>query len=505
MLAFALAHAKRYGLRRVIMVIPYLSIIEQTAAIYRSIFEPHFGPDYVLEHHSLAGGGREKHASDNEGFPTSEEATERRRRLLSENWDAPLIITTSVQVLESLFSNRPSACRKLHRLGRSVILFDEVQTVPTMLAVPILAALSHLSQTYGSSVVFSTATQPAFNHLHEAVRKHCPKGWQPDPIVPEPAKLFAPMIRVTTTWHDPDRAIPWSTLAVRLRDNPQTLCVLNLKRHAQALWETMQGEDVFHLSTNLCPGHRRHVLDEVRARLKDKRPVHLIATQCIEAGVDVDFPLVWRAYGPLDAIIQAAGRCNREGKLEVLGQAHVFTPEDEGFPPGGYQQAAQITRMLLKRLGADGMRLDDPGFITAYYRELYDIAKPDLSKKTRQIEDFIKAGAFPEIAQEFRLIEQDTINIVVPYANCLETFRQLREVADSEGLTGEWVKRARALTVSLFRPKNDDPVWDSLLPVRSSRQGGRKTSEDWYIALKPEHYHPVLGYQPPKSLNLWIG
>jgi len=505
MLAFALAHAQQHGLRRVVMVIPYLSIIEQTARIYRSIFQPHFGQDYVLEHHSLAGRGQEESKSDNEGGGSSDETAERRRRLLAENWDAPLIVTTSVQALESLFSNRPSTCRKLHRLGRSVILFDEVQTLPPGLAVPSLAAMSHLAQAYGSSIVFSTATQPAFEHLHKYVLEHSPQGWKPKLIVPEPNKLFDPMRRVDVLWPEPGETLSWPVLAGQLRETPQTLCIVNLKKHAQALWEAMDDDGVFHLSTNLCADHRQDVLDTVRNRLKQSQPVHLVATQCIEAGVDVDFPKVWRAHGPLDAIIQAAGRCNREGRL-AIGQVTIFVPEDEGYPPGAYQQAAQVTAMILKRHGAEGMKLDDPEFITAYYRELYDISRPENSKKTRQIEEYIKAGAFPEIAREYRLIEQDTINIVVPYTPCLGLFQELQDMAGAEGLTGEWIKKARSLSISLFRPKKeDDPIWDSLIPVRSKRQRGRKQLDDWYIAAVPDHYHAVLGYQPPKGLNLWIG
>ncbi len=504
MLAFALAHAQHHGLRRVVIVIPYLSIIEQTSRIYREIFTLHFGADYVLEHHSLAGRGQEGCQSDNEGEAESVEVAERRRRLLAENWDAPLVVTTSVQALESLFSNRPSACRKLHRLGESVILFDEVQTLPPGLAVPSLAALSHLANAYRSSIVFSTATQPAFEHLHEKVKAHCPHGWKPSPIVHDPSRLFGPMQRVKVNWLKPDQPLSWPVLAGLLRESEQTLCIVNLKKHAQALWEAMEDNEVFHLSTNLCAEHRHDVLDRVRNRLKQNQPVRLIATQCIEAGVDVDFPVVWRAHGPLDAIIQAAGRCNREGRL-ANGQVHVFVPEGEGYPPGAYKQAAEVTRHLLLVHGPEGMKLNDPEFITAYYRELYDIGRPENSAKTRQIEAFIKAGAFPEIAREYRLIEQDTINIVVPYTPCLYQFHELQDMADKEGLTADWIKQARPLSVSLFRPKPDDAVWDSLLPVQSKRQRGKKQLEDWYIAAVLEHYHPVLGYQPPKSFNLWIG
>ena len=509
MLAFALAHAQKHELRRVVMVIPYLSIIEQTARIYRDIFLPYFGEDYVLEHHSLAGRGKEQQETDDEGDIESAHAAERRRRLLAENWDAPLIVTTSVQALESLFSNRPSSCRKLHRLARSIILFDEVQTLPPGLAVPTLAALSHLTHTYGSSVVLSTATQPAFEHLHESVKLHTPKGWKPKPIVSEPERLFTPMCRVKVHWPEPSEAMTWIDLAKRLKQSEQSLCIVNLKKHAQALWAEMADEGAFHLSTNLCANHRQDVLDTVRTCLKSKQPVQLIATQCIEAGVDVDFPVVWRALGPLDAIIQAAGRCNREGKLD-MGQTHVFVPDllDDGrlYPTEGYKQATAVTQYLLNLYGRDGMKLDDPAFITAYYRELYDINRPEQSKKTRQIESHINAGAFPEIAQEYRLIDQDTINVVVPYEPCLDLFQELQDLADLEGLNAKWIKQARPLAVSVYRPKkDDDPIWDSLIPVRSKRQQGKRGSDDWFMAAKPEHYHSALGYQPPKSLNLWIG
>jgi len=203
MLAFALAHAVRHSLDRVVVVIPYLTITEQTARVYRDVFAPVFGERFVLEHHSLAGVGREHFQQDNEGVAGEIGHAERRRRLLAENWDAPLIVTTSVQMLESLFSNRPAACRKLHRLQRAVILFDEAQTLPAHLAVPTLAALSHLSAIYRASVVFATATQPAFAHLHAAVRNTRSPGWEPREIVPDPTALFAPMKRVDVAWGSP--------------------------------------------------------------------------------------------------------------------------------------------------------------------------------------------------------------------------------------------------------------------------------------------------------------
>lgn len=485
MLAFALKHAIEKKLRRVVIVLPYLSIIEQTASIYRGIFESHFGRHYVLEHHSLADIGVEKTKSDSEGKSGEQEAAERQRRLLAENWDAPLIVTTSVQMLESLFSNRPSACRKLHRLTRSVILFDEVQTLPANLAVPTLAALSHLAHNYASSVVFSTATQPAFEHLHENVMSHCTTGWQPHRIVSEPQILFTNMKRVHVSWDGPDKSTSWDELADQLKKHSRVLCIVNIKRHAKVVWEKI-GEDAFHLSTNLCPAHRRVVLDTVGKMLLNKQPVRLIATQCIEAGVDVDFPVVYRAYAPLEAIIQAAGRCNREGRQDKLGQVHVFQPlignNENEFPDPSYGQAAQVTKMLFRRHGEDKMCLDNPDFITAYYHELYDISKPEAMNRTQRLLEYVMAGSFPDIAKEYRLIKQDAINVLVPYQTLIEEFDKLCDEGNKIGLTSEWIRRARPLAVSVYRPKPDDTIWDSLITVKIA---GRKDKEqnDWFIYI----------------------
>ena len=503
MLAFALAHAARHHLERIVMVIPYLTITEQTARIYREILSPVFGDEFVLEHHSLAGVGEESFQQDNEGIPGQASHAERRRRLLAENWDAPLVVTTSVQLLESLYSNRPAACRKLHRLQRTVILFDEVQTLPANLAVPTLAVLSHLSADYNATVVFATATQPAFAHLDADVRKTRSPGWQPREIVPDTAALFEPMKRVNVEWGSPDTPLPWETLVGILAKSLQALCIVNLKRHAKTLWEKLDDPNTLHLSTNLCAAHRQDVLKEVHRRLASDLPVRLIATQCVEAGVDVDFPIVMRAWGPLDAIIQAAGRCNREGRRVELGRLHVFLPEDDKYPPGGYEQAAQIAKMLFRRHGETGMKLDDPEFITAYYRELYDLAGTATARESVEIMNAITSGSFPDVARLYRLIRQDAINVLVPYVPQLALFEALRAEADRTGLTVGWTRRARLLSVSVYRPKDDDPIWDALLPVPVSGWRQREQN-DWFIYAVPEHYHSQLGLVPPGTLNTWI-
>jgi CRISPR-associated endonuclease/helicase Cas3 len=497
MLAFALQHALANNLERVILVVPYLSIIEQTAKVYRDIFVD-FDDDFILEHHSMAGLGAEKTQTDAEGDEEQERQI-KRQRLLSENWDAPIVITTSVQFLESLFSNRPSGCRKIHRIANAIILFDEVQTLPTQLAIPSLAAVSHIATHWHSSVVFSTATQPAFNHLHKDVTEHCTGGWEPKEIVINHAVMMNKLRRVNFNWL-PDK-LNWQDLADTLSQHRQVLCIVNLKRHAQELWQALEGaENLFHLSTNLCPLHRQSVLAEVRQRLQNGLPCRLIATQCIEAGVDVDFPVVYRAFAPLDAIIQAAGRCNREGRLGK-GQTFIFTPDCEGrlYPDGIYQQAANVAESLKIELG-EQFDLYNPKVIEQYYRRLYTVAAPE--QLAKDLYQAIEELSFPRVAQQFRLIKNDMINIVVSYDEQL--FNELQTLADQKGLTAQWIKQARGLSIGLYRPKDDDVVWDSLLPVQQFKQARYSKQEDWFIVANKGDYDETLGYKKPESLNCWL-
>lgn len=496
MLRFALQHAIQHKLERIILVVPYLSIIEQTADIYRRLFAG-FEEDLILEHHSMTGLGEEQNQCDADGQDDRQRLI-KRQRLLAENWDAPIIITTSVQFLESLFSNRPSACRKIHRLAHAVILFDEVQTLPTSLAIPTLAALSHIANQWHSSVVFATATQPAFNHLHSSVMEHCRNGWQPREIVADSAAMMQQTRRVEFTWlaEKPD----WAQLAERIEQHEQILCIVNLKSHAHELWQHLaDANDCFHLSTNQCPLHRQNVLQQVRQRLADGRSCRLIATQCIEAGVDIDFPVVYRALAPLDAIIQAAGRCNREGRQQT-GQTVVFTPNtDKLYPDHGYRQAALVTESLKQELG-DRFDLYDPATIQRYYRRLYAVADP--AQQAPALYQAIRELNFAETARHYRLIHNDSINILTPYDP--ERFAELKALAEHEGLTRAWIKQARSLSISLFRPKPEDAVWDSLLPVQSFKNGRTQPGEDWFIVANPGDYDDILGYRKPDTLNCWI-
>jgi CRISPR-associated endonuclease/helicase Cas3 len=511
MLKFALDHAAHNNLKRIIIAVPFLSIIEQTANIYRTIFKS-FPENYVLEHHSMAGLGCEEAKND------AEADAERERRLLSENWDSPIILTTNVQLLESLFSNRPSTCRKLHNLMESVIIFDEAQTLPQAFAVPTLAALSHLSNAYRTTVLFATATQPAFDTLDHAVSKKVSAGWRPHEAVPNHANLYQTLRRFEVCWPVDGVIKAWPELADEIREGEQVLCVVNLKSHAQALLDELKNEQsMFHLSTNLCALHRRTVLNVVRKRLADGHQCHLISTQCIEAGVDVDFPVVYRALAPLDAIAQAAGRCNREGRLtdsngkQKMGQVRVFEPDVTGdfrkrYPTQAYFQAAAVTQgMLIKarRAGLDGLDLNDPQVFREYYRELYDLSKPET--QNHELSDAITSVDFVRVAKEYRLIDKSAIQVLVPYEQHRELFDELRQQQDEGGINGRWVRKAQGLAVSVFRPKSDHPAWGVLIPAKL--RYGKGESDEWFILEDRggEFYNEVTELRLPQSQMIMIG
>jgi CRISPR-associated helicase Cas3/CRISPR-associated endonuclease Cas3-HD len=489
LLAFALRHWERYGRQRLVVVLPFLSIIEQTAAVYREALKA--WPQLLIEDHSLAGfeysgGGEHQEIS-------------RQRALLAENWDAPIIITTSVQFLESLFSNSPAACRKLHRLVNAVVIFDEVQTLPLRILIPTLAALSHLCYRYGVTVIFATATQPAFDHLDDRIRKFCPAGWRPSEIAPPALKLFERTKRVAVEWPRPDQRTSLEEVAEELSACQQAMCVVNVKGDAQRLYELLcaaRDEDLFHLSTFLCPQHRKEVLAEVQGRLVAGKPCLLVATQCVEAGVDLDFPVVYRAVAPLDAIAQAAGRCNRNGRL-THGRLRVFHPADARYPSADYRQAALLTLELLA-LHDGRLSVDDPDVFRQYYRRLYDLAA--VEAQSPELLQAIEARNFVEVRRLYRVIEEaDAINILTPYQ--LDRYEELAAEVRRRGLSKSWMAQARPFTVSLFRPRGAARVYDFLEPVRF-KDG--TWAQDWFIHLRPEHYHHKLGLQVPQEMELML-
>ncbi len=391
-MAFALRHARLHGLRRVVVAVPYITITEQTAGVYRQVF----GDDtVVLEHHS---GSVESFADGEE-----QDSAGLWHRLAAENWDAPIIVTTTVQLFESLFSNKRGRLRKAHRLARSVIILDEAQALPPVLLEPTLDMLVRLSRDYSTTVVLSTATQPAFDVIPAFANVEARE------IVPGVADDFRAFSRVRYRWQL-DSAVSWDEVASWVAGHERCLVVVNTRAQALELLEqvvdVVDADGVFHLSTLLCGHHRRDALERIRSRLAAGLPCRVVSTQVVEAGVDLDFPVVFRAVGPLDSVIQAAGRCNREGRLDV-GEVVVFRPADGGMARGPYTQGAQITEAL----AADGLDLDDPATIDEYFRRWLEGVGPD----ARAIQDARRHFDFPQVARRFRMIPDDTVDVAVPY------------------------------------------------------------------------------------------
>jgi CRISPR-associated endonuclease/helicase Cas3 len=403
-LAFALAHAQRHGLRRIIYVAPYLTIIEQNAREIRRALQAEDNSDVVFEHHSLA----EPPGGDS-NEPEAEEIARR-----AENWDAPVIVTTSVQFFESLFSNRPGQCRKLHNIARSVVILDECQTLPPDLIVPTCSMLSHLADIADCTLVLCTATQPAWTK-----RDDLPEGLSGvREIVPTELRLYERLRRVHVHWPARDEApLGWAEVVARMAERSAALCIVNTKRAARELFEELRQfacDDALHLSTAMCPAHRLEVLDEVRRRLAQRSPCWLVTTQLIEAGVDVDFPLVLREMAPLEAIIQAAGRCNREGLLNGAdgtpgGQAIVFRSREGKLPSDRWYKAGRAT--VEQDFLAAGREPDigRPEMMQEYFRRLYRTGELD----QHQIQDDRRNKRFVAVAGKYRLIDEDTVPVVV--------------------------------------------------------------------------------------------
>jgi len=398
-LAFALAHAVQYQMDRVIVVVPYTSIIEQTVEVYRGIF----GQNAVLEHHSAV--------KPDEGNEEDARSRQAQARLATQNWDAPLIVTTTVQLFESLFANRTSYCRKLHNVVNSVIILDEVQTLPAGLLKPILNVLKELCRQYHVSVVLCTATQPALEGETPYLEGFV-EGTVRDIVPVNLAKQhFTALSRVD--YRVPSLEWSWADVAQEVQQHEQALVILNTRKDALAVLDAMNGDDregFFHLSTLLCGQHRREVLQQVRDRLNLNHPQRclLISTQVVEAGVDLDFPRVYRAIGPLDRIVQAAGRCNREGRRPEKGQVVVFRPKEGKMPPGEYRKAFEETSILLNRENLDW---NDPGIFEEYFRRLYQGLKTD----AQEVQKYRAVRDFPEVAARFKMIPDDTTAVLVRY------------------------------------------------------------------------------------------
>ncbi len=472
-LRFALEHAVRHGLQRVVYVIPYTSIIEQTADEFHRVLGT---ADDVLEHHASfdwEAAGR-RLTDDGEG----RDGLARLRRA-AENWDAPVIVTTAVQFFESLYAVRTSRCRKLHNLARSVIVLDEAQTLPLPLLQPCLAVLDELRLNYGASAVLCTATQPAIR-----TQDGFAGGLDIPPereLAPNPPGLYARLRRVRV--ERMPSPVDDVALADRFAASSQMLCIVNSRAHAVELFGRIRGQEgAAHLTTLMCPRHRRAVLARVRQRLRDGLPVRLVATSLIEAGVDIDFPEVWRAVTGLDSIAQAAGRCNREGKLAGLGRTVVFKPA-EREAPRELRLLAEIAEGVLDRFD-DPLTLES---VRAYFGQLYwtrggaafDAARLDGQPFPilRTIADTSPGFRYPfdTIARAFRMIDDAMDPVIVPWRG--------EDGSDTHATD------LLARIASMPRPRTDDlrMLQQYTVPVPP------KAREYWLTAGALRPVHPALG------------
>lgn len=490
-LAFAIDHALRHGFDRIIYILPFTSIIEQNAAVFREVFAS-LGDDVVVEHHS--------------NLDPDEDNVTAASRLATENWDARLIVTTNVQFFESLHAAKPRRCRKLHRLARSVIILDEAQTLPLTLLQPCLRSLQELAghdphgnSNYSTSIVLCTATQPAIEH-----RPDFKSGLRNvREIIPDRIQLFSTLRRVRVT--DLGRSLLTDAeLAVLLAAQPQALCIVNTRRHAAELFARLPDDGARrHLSALMCPAHRSAVLGDpqnpapgtIRYALKNRLPCRVVTTQLIEAGVDVDFPVVYRALAGLDSIAQAAGRCNREGRLTnhanqpILGDTFVFTPEPP-IPRGFLRKAADSAAEILPLHAADPLC---PAAIEAYFRLHYwknedqTDAKKILDCFPRQLSQpaDLFGFQFKKCAEDFQFIDSAYQPVLVPYDD------HGRALIDDLRTTYDPTEQRKiARRLQRYVVQIPEPV------ARTHRGRGLRLLHERYLILDDDHaYSADLGLQ----------
>ena len=403
-LAFALRHAAEHGMHRVIYVIPYTSIIEQNAEVFRDIL----GDGNVLEHHSGV------------QFDLSDGASpeEIRRALATENWEMPVVVTTAVQFFESLYANRSSRCRKLHNLANSVVIFDEAQMLPLPQLRPCVAAIASLAEQFRSTVVLCTATQPCLNDLLQA---YAP-GLAVRELCPQTSTLYDRFRRVVFRR---EGVLEDTEVARRMAEHSQILCIVNSRKAAQEIFRLLPEEGSFHLSTLMVPAQRQEILREIRRRLREGDPCRVVSTSLIEAGVDVDFPAVFRELAGLDSILQAAGRCNREGKRDPEDSVVTIFERTE-LPPKLFRTAIGSAREAL----ADGRDPGDPETMERYFRSLRSLTGDTLDQQgiVKAFEKGIDGCEMPfrTVSEKFHLIDRNTTTVYIPCGEGAALIKQLQ-------------------------------------------------------------------------------
>ncbi|MDC8444494.1 MAG: CRISPR-associated helicase Cas3' [Nitrosomonas sp.] len=427
--AFALNHAAHHGKDRVIYIIPYTSILEQTAEIFRSIF----GNDNVIEHHSNLDPDRE----------------DSRSRLATENWDAPIIVTTNVQFFESLFAAKTSRCRKLHNIVNSVVVLDEAQLLPPEFLAPILHVIQDLASGYKVSFVLSTATQPAFSSRPKftGLKNVCE-------LMDDPERLYADLKRVEAELpNDFASRRTWESIAGELQQYESVLCIVNSRKDCRELHGLMP-KDTIHLSALMCGQHRSKIIGEIKQQLKNGIPTRVVSTQLVEAGVDMDFPVVYRALAGLDAVAQAAGRCNREGTLPQLGKVVVFVPPKPAAP-GLLRKAQQSGEEIMRLTTGDPLTRERfEAYFRHYYASLNSLDKANivgLLDLHNQAEARKAEFNFRTAASNFRLIDEEgQTAVIVRYGESPELIDALEKSRNIEPYVRRGIlRRLQRYTVNI--------------------------------------------------------
>ena len=467
-MAFALDHAIKHGKKRVIYIIPYTSIIEQNARVFKNIF----GEQNVIEHHS------------NFDFNDEDDETAwNRHKLACENWDAPIIVTTNVQFFESLFAAKTSRVRKLHNIVNSVVILDEAQLLPVEFLSPVLKTIEQLQKVYKATLVFCTATQPALTTQNPALKIYGLEEKAVREIIDDPIGLAKKLERVTihlpADWSSP---CAWDDLASELLGHERVLCIVNQRKDARELYEILRDKGaaengmLYHLSALMCPAHRTSVIEEIKAKLQDKNsmPLRLVSTQLIEAGVDIDFPVVYRALAGLDSIAQAAGRCNREGNLGLKGgKVVVFIPPKEA-PPGILRKAADAGKEVLKNMPDPHKEWLTPASFTRFFNKLYSDANNHDKKQI--IAELKDQGTFEfqflSAARKFRLIDdEEQVSVIVPYGEGKHLLASIR-ANGGERIERYLLRRLQPYTVSIRRRVfTDRKHAGKIVPVLTEEMG----------------------------------
>lgn len=457
-LNFALRHAVEHNLDRVIYVVPYTTIIEQNAKVIKDAL----GEQNILEHHSnfdwdifSPDQGLDVRSDD------ADSSLQSRLKLATENWDIPIVVTTNVQFFESLFAHKSSRCRKLHNIANSVVIFDEAQNLPMEFLKPSLLAVTELVWNYGVSAVFCTATQPELTQFF-------PPGVTVQEIMPAPKELYNKFrrIEVISLGKQTDQEI-----ADRIQQYEQALCIVNTRKHALGLYNMLNPTGTYHLSTLMYPNHRKRVINEIRMRLAEGSPCKVISTQLLEAGVDLDFPVGFRALTGLDSIIQAGGRVNRNRRKE-LAPLYVFEPETEFIKrnPGFVQQSSDVTKMVLRNWeGKDPISTDA---IQYYYNQLYNLQSAHAFDNKRILDYFEKEGVkdlefdFRKASEDFSIIGDETISVIVPIeTEAITLLDQLRWSDYPQSLA----RKLQSYSVNIYRHEFNQLIKEGRITIEQDR------------------------------------